>query len=303
MKFTIYQASRQGGRKNNQDRVAYSYSREALLMVVADGMGGHMHGEIAAQIAVQTLTDHFQKMAKPRLADPMAFLAATITGAHYAINDYAVEQDLMEIPHTTCVAAVVQDNTAYWAHVGDSRLYLFSDGSLIARTEDHTAVAQLVRDGIISEEEAGTHPERNKVSNCLGGYVTPQVECSTPIPLHDADTLLLCTDGIWGMITIPEASALLHAYTLEDAVRHLMDHAEFRGGEHGDNLSLIAMTWGEARMPSKDSISTLAMPAGGITTQLNTLSGAPPSTAAVSDDEIERAIAEIQQAIQKISQK
>jgi serine/threonine protein phosphatase PrpC len=303
MKFTIYQASRQGGRKNNQDRVAYSYSREALLMVVADGMGGHMHGEIAAQIAVQTLTEEFQRLAAPRLADPAAFLAETVTRAHYAINDYAVEQDLLEIPHTTCVAAVVQDNTAYWAHVGDSRLYLFSDGSLIARTEDHTAVAQLVRDGIISEEEAGSHPERNKVSNCLGGYVAPQVECGAPIPLHDADTMLLCTDGIWGMISIPEASALLHAYSLEDAVRHLMDHAEFRGGEHGDNLSLIAMTWGEARLPSKDSISTLAMPAGGITTQLNTLSGAPPSAAAVSDDEIERAIAEIQQAIQKISKK
>jgi serine/threonine protein phosphatase PrpC len=302
MKFTIYQASRQGGRKNNQDRVAYSYSREALLMVVADGMGGHMHGEIAARIAVQTLTDEFQKLAKPRLKDPRAFLAETVTRAHYAINDYAVEQDLLEIPHTTCVAAVVQDGTAYWAHVGDSRLYLFSDGSLIARTEDHTAVAQLVRDGIISEEEAGHHPERNKVSNCLGGYVMPQVECSAPIPLHDTDTLLLCTDGIWGMISIPEASALLHAYSLEDAVRHLMDHAEFRGGEHGDNLSLVAMTWGEPRMPSKDSISTLAMPAGGITTQLNTLSVAP-SMSAVSDDEIERAIAEIQQAIQKISQK
>lgn len=303
MKFTIYQASRQGGRKSNQDRVAYSYSREALLMVVADGMGGHMHGEIAAQIAVQTLTDQFQRLAKPRLPDPRAFLAETVARAHYAINDYAVEQDLMEIPHTTVVAALVQDNTAYWAHVGDSRLYLFSDGSLIARTEDHTAVAQLVREGIISEEEAGTHPERNKVSNCLGGYVAPQVECGAPIPLHDADTMLLCTDGIWGMITIPEASALLHAYTLEDAVRHLMDHAEFRGGEHGDNLSLIAMTWGEARMPSKDSISTLAMPDGGITTQLDTLSSSPAATTTVSDDEIERAIAEIQQAIQKISSK
>lgn len=303
MKFTIYQASRQGGRKSNQDRVAYSYSREALLMVVADGMGGHMHGEIAAQITVQTLTDQFQKAAHPRLADPRAFLAETIARGHYAINDYAIEQDLMEIPHTTVVAAVVQDNTAYWAHVGDSRLYLFSDGSLIARTEDHTAVAQLVRDGIISEEEAGTHPERNKVSNCLGGYVVPQVECGAPIPLHDTDTMLLCTDGIWGMITIPEAAALLHAYTLEDAVRHLMDHAEFRGGEHGDNLSLIAMTWGEPRMPSKDSISTLAMPDGGITTQLDTLGSFPAGAATVSDDEIERAIAEIQQAIQKISSK
>ena len=302
MKFTIYQASRQGGRRNNQDRVAYSYSRDALLMVVADGMGGHMHGEIAAQIAVQVMTDQFQKQAKPRLADPMAFLDATTIQAHYAINDYAVEQDLLEIPHTTCVAAVIQDGAAYWAHVGDSRLYLFSDGCLIARTEDHTAVAQMVRNGLITEEEAGTHPERNKVSNCLGGYVTPQVECNVPIPLNDADTMLLCTDGIWGMINAHELSALLHAYTLEDAVRHLMDHAEFRGGEHGDNLSLVAMTWGEARMPSKDSISTLALPDGGVTTQINALRPLPGAPA-VSDDEIERAIAEIQQAIQKISSK
>ena len=302
MKFTIYQASRQGGRKNNQDRVAYSYSREALLMVVADGMGGHMHGELAAQIAVQTLTDRFQKLARPRLDDPQAFLADTITHAHFSINDYAVEQDLLEIPHTTIVAAVVQDNTAYWAHVGDSRLYLFSDGGLIARTEDHTTVARLVREGLITEEEAAHHPERNRVSNCLGGYVPPQVECNAPIPLHDADSMLLCTDGIWGMVSIPEVSALLHAYTLEDAVRHLMDHAEFRGGEHGDNLSLVAMTWGEARMPSKDSISTLALPEGGVTTQINAMRPLP-GAGTVSDDEIERAIAEIQQAIQKISTK
>lgn len=302
MKFTIYQASRQGGRKNNEDRVAYSYSRDALLMVVADGMGGHMHGEIAAQIAVQTLTDAFQKQARTRLDDPLAFLADTIARAHHAINDYAVEQDLLEIPHTTVVASVVQDNTAFWAHVGDSRLYLFSDGGLIARTEDHTAVAQLVRDGLITEEEAGTHPERNKVSNCLGGYVIPQVECAAPIPLHDADTLLLCTDGIWGMVNVHELSALLHAYSLEDAVRHLMDHAEFRGGEHGDNLSLVTMTWGDARMPSKDSISTLSLPSGGVTTQINALRPLPGAFP-VSDDEIERAIAEIQQAIQKISTK
>ena len=119
MKFTIYQASRQGGRKNNQDRVAYSYSRDALLMVVADGMGGHMHGEIAAQIAVQTLTDQFQKMAKPRLDVPMAFLADTTPRAHFSINDYAVEQDLLEIPHSTIVAAVVQGRRAMSLVGGD----------------------------------------------------------------------------------------------------------------------------------------------------------------------------------------
>ena len=147
MKFAIYQASRQGGRRYNQDRVAYSYSRDSLLMVVADGMGGHMHGELAAHLCVQTLTDHFQRAATPRVADPLRFLDDVIQRAHYAINDYAVEHDLLEIPHTTCVAAIVQDNTAYWAHVGDSRLYFFSDGKLIARTLDHTAVARMVKDG------------------------------------------------------------------------------------------------------------------------------------------------------------
>lgn len=302
MRFTIYQASRQGGRKNNQDRVAYSYSRDTLLMVCSDGMGGHLHGEIAAQISVDILTSEFQKMAKPGLEDPMGFLADVMARAHYAINDYAVEKDLLEIPHTTCVAAVVQDDVAYWAHVGDSRLYFLPEKGPVQRTEDHTAVAQMVRDGLISEEEAGTHPDRNKVANCLGGYMVPQVECSAPIPISDSDTLLLCTDGIWGSINLQEISAIMHAYTLEDAVRHLMDHAEFRGGEHGDNLSLVAMTWGEAKIPGGDAISTMALPEDGITTQINT-QRASPSSGLVTEAEIERAIAEIQEAIHRISGK
>jgi serine/threonine protein phosphatase PrpC len=298
MKFTIYQASRQGGRKNNQDRVAYSYSRDALLMVVADGMGGHMHGEIAAQIGVQILTEYFQRIAKPRLPDPQHFLNDTILRAHYSINDYAVEHDLLEIPHTTCVAVVVQDGTAHWAHVGDSRLYYFSEGKLLSRTEDHTAVAQLIREGLISEQEALTHPDRNKVSNCLGGYMTPVVECSMPMPIHEGDTMLLCSDGIWGSVTIPEIAAILQAYSLEDAVRHLMDHAEFRGGENGDNLSLVTMTWGEPNKPGTEAISTLSLPENVFTTQIE--KPPPDKSATISDDEIERAIVEIQNAIQKL---
>jgi PPM family protein phosphatase len=298
MKFTIYQASRQGGRKNNQDRVAYSYSRDALLMVVADGMGGHMHGEIAAQISVQILTESFQRMAQPRLADVQHFLSDTIARAHFAINDYAVEHQLLEIPHTTCVAVAIQDNTAYWAHVGDSRLYYFSEGKLLSRTQDHTAVAQLVREGLISEEEALNHPDRNRVSNCLGGYMAPVVECGTPMPINEGDTLLLCTDGIWGSVTIPEVAAILQAYSLEDAVRHLMDHAEFRGGENGDNLSLVTMTWGEPKKPGSETISTLSLPENVFTTQIaKPLPGKAPT---ISDEEIERAIAEIQTAIQKL---
>ena len=135
MKFTIYQESRVGKRRNNQDRLAHCYSREALLMVVADGMGGHLHGEVAAQIAVQYLTEAFQREAKPRLADPFMFLAGGLQNAHQAVQDYALAKHLPEpeSPRTTCVACVVQDSIAYWAHAGDSRLYVLRDGRVLTQ--------------------------------------------------------------------------------------------------------------------------------------------------------------------------
>ena len=137
MRFTIYQESRQGGRHNNEDRTTYCYSRDALLMVVADGMGGHHYGEIAAQIAVQTLADTFQREARPLLTDPFRFLQKSMSNAHHAILDYASRHRLRDTPRTTCVACVVQDSIAYWAHAGDSRLYLMRNGKVQAQTRDH----------------------------------------------------------------------------------------------------------------------------------------------------------------------
>src|SRR4029450_6910148 len=109
MKFSIYQESRQGPRKSNQDRVAYCYSRDSLCMVIADGMGGHLHGEVAAQIATQFIAEAFQREAQPRIADPFKFLLDSIINAHHAIVDYANVRSLLETPRTTCVACVVQD--------------------------------------------------------------------------------------------------------------------------------------------------------------------------------------------------
>ncbi len=107
MRFTIYQESRVGGRANDEDRTTYCYSRDALLMVVADGMGGHHYGEIAAQIAVQTLADTFQREATPLLADPFRFLQKSMTNAHHAILDYTTRHHLRDTPRTTCVACIV----------------------------------------------------------------------------------------------------------------------------------------------------------------------------------------------------
>lgn len=305
MKFSIFQASRQGGRKYNQDRVAYSYSKDALLMVVADGMGGHFHGEVAAQLTVQMVTELFQKHARPLLKDPLAFLNHALHSAHKAIIDYAEKHGLLESPRTTCVACVVQNNTACWAHVGDSRLYFFRGMKLVARTQDHSKVQQLFDQGRISEAEMLTHPERNKIYNCLGGILPPEVELSRRWPVQQGDTILLCTDGVWGMLSETEIASILDTYTITSAIPELLDHAEFRGGEEGDNLSAVGMTWGEPvkRGLHQDLVTTHAMPMDEVSTQLDPFSVArdPAGRTPVTEADIEKAIAEIQEAIRKYS--
>lgn len=302
MKFTIYQDSRQGTRRDNQDRVAHAYSRDALLMVVADGMGGHAHGELAAQLAARALIENFRAAAAPRIARPAVFLEDALHRAHALINDYASCHHLPDTPHTTCVVALVQDGVATWAHTGDSRLYFIRESELVARTQDHSAVAQLVREGLLDATQTATHPERNKVTNCLGGFIPPEVDISPAHLLDDGDILLLCTDGVWGPLADAELVALLEAQPLDQATLTLMSEAERRSGLNCDNLSLIALRWGEAREPGLDTVSTLALPVDGVTTQIELLRELPAETPQ-SDDEIERAIEDIQRAIQKVSAK
>ena len=176
MRFTIFQDSRKGSRKVNQDRLAYTYGRDTLLLVVADGMGGHAGGEIAAQICVRLFIERFQQEAKPVLKNPLKFLQETMLRAHAALGSYANQFSMLETPRTTCVAVVVQASHAYWAHAGDSRFYLFRQGSLIAATKDHSKVQYLVDQGLIGTSDMAVHPDRNKVFSCLGGLVDPVID-------------------------------------------------------------------------------------------------------------------------------
>ena len=305
MKFAVFQQSRQGGRKYNQDRVAYSYSKDAVLLVVADGMGGHYHGEVAAQITVQMIADMFQKQARSQIKDPHRFLSAAMISSHEAILDYTTKHNLMESPRTTCVAAIVQQDHAYWAHVGDSRLYMYRGMRMITRTKDHSKVQQLHDDGKISAEEMHTHPERNKIYNCLGGFLPPDVELGKRMPIRDGDTLMLCSDGVWSVLSEAEIASILDTYTITRAIPELLDHAEFRGGEDGDNLSAVGLTWGDSQKSGlhHDTVSTAQMPLEDVTTRLDPFSVQrdPASRQPVTEDDIERTIAEIQMAIKKYS--
>ncbi|MCK0510256.1 PP2C family protein-serine/threonine phosphatase [Aromatoleum buckelii] len=304
MKFTIYQESRIGRRKSNQDRLAYCYSRDALLMVIADGMGGHRHGEIAAHLAVQSITEAFRREAAPTLGQPARFLSHVLMNAHTAIVDHAFDKDLDDTPRTTIVACVVQDGLAHWAHAGDSRLYLLRDGRVAARTRDHSRVQLMIDQGLLDDEAAAHHPERNRIYSCLGGTRTPQLELSVPTPLRDGDILALCTDGVWGPVRDQGVVDGLAGTNVMHAVPKLLDRAEQLAGPGCDNLSMVAMCWHDESGSAHDDMeSTQTLALDRVTTQLNVFGRArvPAAAGDISDDEIEKAIAEINQAIHKYS--
>ena len=306
MKFTIYQNSRQGPRPYNQDRLAYSYSKDSLLLVLADGMGGHRHGEVAAQLAIKTITDAFQRLAKPLLNSPAKFLTDHIQQVHDMIENVTQSENLVESPRTTVVVAIIQRGYLYCAHVGDSRLYHFRGDHLLYRTEDHSIVQSLYNKGMITKEEMATHPYRNKIYNCVGGEAAPQIDLSDRIELEEGDTILLCTDGLWGCLTDKEMKDILNQnYDVTEATKALMDAAENAADEHGDNLSSIAVQWGDKQL-SMDTVSTQLMPLGETTTIINAVTNQltdDTDPQDLSDDDIEDTIAEIQKALLKTKQK
>jgi len=298
MRFTIFQDSRIGDRKGNEDRVGYSYSREVLMMAIADGMGGHLDGEVAAEIAVNEITRRFQQEARDPLRKPHEFLVSAINSAHHAIVSYAVEKNLLECPRTTCVACIVQGGSAYWAHAGDSRLYVLRAGALAAATSDHSRVQQMIEAGAITPEAAARHPDRNKIFSCLGGVVPPQIAISREFRLATGDTIVLSTDGFWAQIPAALIGGMLRKQGIVEIFPGLLNEAHRRAGGESDNLSVVAMTWEAQGDPHAED--TTALDNEQFATSTNTAQlEAGDAQDDVTEEDIERAIAEIQSAIRK----
>lgn len=252
MKFSVYQTSQIGGRRYNQDRVAYAYTDEAVLLVLADGMGGHLHGEIAAQIAIHTFMQSFAQVAHPRIADPDAFLRDVTRLSHEAIIRYAQDNQLGGNPGTTCVVALVQDGMVNWAHAGDSRFYLLRGKSVAAVTHDHSIVQQWADWGIITEDEMKTHPDRNKITNCLGGAEDVfYVESSPPVPVCSGDVLLLCSDGLWSPLLDKEIAETMAVGELAGGLGKLIELALQRERTHADNTTAVVVRWGDGEEEHK----------------------------------------------------
>lgn len=243
---TIVQASSLGARETNEDRVGHWTAPQAALMAVADGLGGHLHGEIAAQLALDVLGAAFQGDARPKLDDPARFLGRALAAGHAAILREAEKRRFVENPRTVIAACVVQDGQAFWTHVGDCRFYLLRTGRVHVRSRDHTVVQRLVDEGRIREEAAATHPHRNRLLQCLGGYQAPRMEPVASERLAEDDILLLCSDGFWGPLTQRQMMHALLSRPLAEAIPELMALAEENAGADCDNISAVAMRWNPA---------------------------------------------------------
>jgi serine/threonine protein phosphatase PrpC len=298
VKYAVVQESRLGARRINQDRIGYWRTPESVLLVVADGMGGHVQGEVAANLATDFFGAAFQREAKPRLANPSEFLTRQVGVAHAEILAEAQRRGLAESPRTVIVACVIQEGQAHWIHVGDCRLYLFRKGRVVARTRDHTRVQQLVDEGRIREEAATSHPERNQLLQCLGGYLPPRPDVASTTPLEKDDILLLCSDGFWAPLTQRQMLNALLSRELKEAVPELMTLAEARAGDGCDNVSVLALTWAEeARRSLAQDSRTL--PYYEMPTDVQDLTATDPDFLRTSDEDIDKAIAEIKAALRK----
>jgi serine/threonine protein phosphatase PrpC len=216
------------------------------LLAVADGLGGHAHGDVAAQIAIDILGAAFAAQAQPKLADASQFLNRAIDTAHAAILREARLRDYADSPRTVIAACVVQDGHAYWTHVGDCRFYLLRTGRIVLRSRDHTVVQRLLDEGRIREEAMATHPHRNRLLQCLGGIQQPQPDWQGGVRLAQGDIVLLCSDGFWGPLTQRQMLHALLAKPLAEAIPELSELAERCAGPESDNVSVVAMTWDQA---------------------------------------------------------
>ncbi len=304
MRFSVYQSSHIGGRKANQDRMGYSFTRDALLLVLADGMGGHILGEVAASITLQTIGTLFQQNAKPYIKKPERFLEDSLLAAHREIHRYRAINNLPETPRTTIVACLVQHGNAIWAHCGDSRLYWMRDGHILARTRDHSRIETLIAQGKVDPSERDTHPERNRLFNCLGAPNMPIVEISRRASLRPGDVLLLCSDGLWSVLPDHVLAHSLQKNTVVRAVPEMINTAAGIAGKKSDNVTALAIMW-EGTGELQDStvvITTNGLPPDSVTTTIQAPRHADLENADLfNESEIEKAIDEIRGAIEKTS--
>jgi protein phosphatase len=228
-------------RTNNEDSFGYwepeddgQFLRKGRVAVVADGMGGYEGGQEASRLAVETLVAVYRDFGGD---DPQEALVEALQAAHEQIRQYSFAHPELWGMGTTCTAAAIVQDALYYVHVGDTRLYLIRDGQITKVTRDHSYVGRLVEAGMISQEQAENHPQRNILTAALG--TNPDLIMDSPghpEPLRPEDVLLICSDGLWGQVRDSEILDAVENKSAEQAGRELIKLARERGGP--DNITV-----------------------------------------------------------------
>ncbi|MFN8668462.1 MAG: Stp1/IreP family PP2C-type Ser/Thr phosphatase [Gemmatimonadaceae bacterium] len=220
-----------------------SLARHGLLAVVCDGMGGHEAGEIASRLAVETIVKRFEEED----GDPLVLLPRALQAANRAIFDAADRNHKLKGMGTTATALILRGGLAYSAHVGDSRLYLIRAGEIFLMTEDHSAVMQLVRQGVITREEARHHPDKNVISRALGSHRDVQVTgWPQPFAVLPGDRFLLCSDGLYDLVGDDVLLGTARDVHPQVACDRLVTLAREAGGHDNISVAILAMNSGDA---------------------------------------------------------
>ena len=228
-------------RQNNEDSFGYwepeddqQFVRKGRLAIVADGMGGYEGGQEASRLAVETVMAVYRDFGGD---DPQVALIEGLQAAHEQIRRYSFAHPELRGMGTTCTAAAIVQEALYYVHVGDTRLYLIRDGQITRVTRDHSYVGRLVEAGMISAEEAEHHPQRNILTAALG--TNPDLIMDSPgqpEPLRSEDAIVICCDGLWGLVHDREILEAVENNSAEQAGRKLIELARERGGP--DNITV-----------------------------------------------------------------
>lgn len=245
MKIEYAKVSAMGDRQDNQDRAAVVVAEDAAIMLVFDGMGGHSDGARAAEVGMKVVQDRFTSASLP-IFDPYGFLYMALEKAHEEVVKLGLEQAVDFRPRATCAICLIQENGAWWAHIGDSRIYQLRSGKLVSRSRDHSHVEVLIQEGAITEEEALDHPMRNFVECCIGGDApVPDMTITRMKPLLPGDVLLACSDGLWSGMNDDEIAEVATRSTtsLAENLKTLSIKALTMNAPYSDNTTGTALLW------------------------------------------------------------
>ena len=245
MQIEYAKVSALGDRTDNQDRAAVVVANDAALMLVFDGMGGHSDGAAAAETGLKVVQDLFMNTKLP-IFDPQGFLYMALSKAHDEVVRLGEDLAVDFRPRATRAVCLVQEGGAFWAHIGDSRIYQLRDGAVRARSRDHSHVEVLIQEGAITEEEALDHPMRNFVECCIGGdSPVPDMSIAGKKDLEPGDVLLACSDGLWSGLTDEDVAriALESEEGLTGNLKDLSMQALSANSPYSDNTTGTALRW------------------------------------------------------------